>query len=322
MLKIGNTVIGYGQPIFIVAEIGINHNGDVNIAKQLIDGAVANGCDAVKFQKRTVPIVYTAEELAKPRQVNESVLRNAVSRGVLSAEAVKRLIDSDFENSTNGDLKWALELTRDEYREIDRYCRQKGILWFASPWDEESVDFLEQFDPLCYKIASACNLDKDLMTHIKSKGRPIIVSIGMTNDERIEKIVKFLGEENLVILHCTSTYPGKDYELHLSNIPRFIKKYPKAYVGYSGHEVGVYSSLIAAALGACVIERHITLDRAMWGSDQSASLELYGLGRLTKQLKCMRDYFGEPVKLVLESEKPIEAKLRRKKTLEEEYPLV
>lgn len=322
MLKIGNRAVGYDQPVFIVAEIGINHNGDVNIAKQLIDGAVANGCDAVKFQKRAVDVVYTVEELAKPRKVHEGVLRNAVSRGVLSDEAVKRLTSSDFENSTNGDLKWALELTQKEYQEIDDYCLQKGIMWFASPWDEGSVDFLEQFDLPCYKIASACNLDKDLMDYIKSKGRPIIVSVGMADDSRIEKIVKFLGEENLVILHCTSTYPGKDHELHLANIPRLVKKYPKAHIGYSGHEVGVYSSLVAVVLGACIIERHITLDRSMWGSDQAASLELYGLGRLTKQLRDLPTYLGQPVKIVLESEKPIEAKLRRKRTLEEENPLV
>ncbi|MBI2062839.1 MAG: N-acetylneuraminate synthase family protein [Candidatus Yanofskybacteria bacterium] len=315
MLKIGDKEIGYNKPVFIVAEIGINHNGDINIAKQLIDGAVAQKCDAVKFQKRTIPTVYTAEELAKPRQVNEGILRNAVKRGVLSDEAVKRLTDSDFENSTNGDLKWALEFTQEEYQEIDYYCQQKRILWFASPWDERSVDFLEQFGQPCYKIASACNLDKDLMAYIKSKNKPIIVSVGMADDERIEKIVKFLGEENLVILHCTSTYPGKDNELHLANIPRLIKKYPSALIGYSGHEVGVYSSLVAASLGACVIERHITLDRAMWGSDQAASLELYGLGRLTVQLRDLPTYLGQPVKFVLESEKHIEAKLRRKNTL-------
>lgn len=296
MLKIGDKTVGYNSKPFIVAEIGINHNGDVNIAKQLIDGAIVHGCDAVKFQKRTVDVVYTAEELARPRE-------------------------NPF-GPTNGHLKRGLEFGKEEYDEIDRYCKTKGIMWFASPWDEASVDFLEQYNLPCYKIASACNLDKDLMAHVKSKGRPIMVSVGMTDDKRIEKIVKFLGEENLVILHCTSTYPGKDHELHLTNIPRLIKKYPKAYIGYSGHEVGVYSSLVAAALGACVVERHITLDRAMWGTDQAASLELYGLGRLTAQLRDLPIYFGEPVKVVLESEKPIEAKLRRKNTLEEEYPLV
>ncbi len=289
MLRIGNKNIGYDQGVFIVAEIGINHNGDVSIAKQLIDGSIVNGCDAVKFQKRTIDVVYKAQELARLRK-------------------------NPF-GPTNGHLKRGLEFGKEQYDEIDRYCMIKGIMWFASPWDEGSVDFLERYDPPCYKIASPCNLDMDLMAYIKSKGRPIIVSTGMADDERIKKIINFLGEENLVILHCTSTYPSKDHELYLANIPRLIKEYPKAYIGYSGHEVGVYSSLVAAALGSCVIERHITLDRAMWGSDQAASLELYGLGRLTRQLRDLPTYLGEPVKAILESEKPIEAKLRRKKTL-------
>ena len=290
MLKIGNRIIGYDQPVFVVAEIGINHNGDLNIAKQLIDGAKAAGCDAVKFQKRTIEVVYTLEELA-------------------------RLRENPF-GSTNGDLKRGLEFGKKEYDEIDRYCKSSGIMWFASPWDEQSVDFLERYDPPCYKIASACNKDKELMARIKAMGRPIIVSMGMTDDLGIECIVDFLGEKNLVILHCVSTYPAKDNELHLANIPRLIGKYPNALVGYSGHEVGVYSSLVAAALGACVIERHITLGRAMWGSDQAASLEMIGLHKLVKELKSLkRDYLGQSIKVVLDSEKQIETKLRRKKTL-------
>ena len=290
MLKIGNRIIGYDQPVFVVAEIGINHNGDLNIAKQLIDGAKAAGCDAVKFQKRTIEVVYTLEELA-------------------------RLRENPF-GSTNGDLKRGLEFGKKEYDEIDRYCKSSGIMWFASPWDEQSVDFLERYDPPCYKIASACNKDKELMARIKAMGRPIIVSMGMTDDLGIECIVDFLGEKNLVILHCVSTYPAKDNELHLANIPQLIGKYPKALVGYSGHEVGVYSSLVAAALGACVIERHITLGRAMWGSDQAASLEMIGLHKLVKELKSLkRDYLGQSIKVVLDSEKQIETKLRRKKTL-------
>ncbi len=289
MLRIGNRVVDYNLDPLIIAEIGINHNGDVEVAKQLIDGAVAVNCDAVKFQKRTVDVVYTPEELARPRE-------------------------SPF-GTTNRDLKRALEFGWEQYDEIDRYCKAKGIMWFASPWDEGSVDFLERYNPPCYKIASACNLDRDLMAYIKSKGRPIIVSTGMTDNASIGRIVRFLGEENLVILHCTATYPAKDLELHLANIPRLIKKYPRAFIGYSGHEVGVYSSLIAATLGACVIERHVTLDRAMWGTDQAASLEPLGLRRLTHELKSLHARLGESTKRILESEKPVEAKLRRKKTL-------
>jgi len=314
-IKLGNHKTGYGKPCFVVAEIGINHNGDIDIAKKLVDAAVLAGCGAVKFQKRTIPVVYKPEELAKPRPVDKDLLKKAVARGVLSKEAVRRLKNSNFDDSTNGDLKWALEFTKNEYKEIDKHCRERGIMWFASPWDEESVDFLEQFNPPCYKIASACNGDKKLLSYIKSKKRPLIVSTGMTDDSRIDRIVNYLGEKDLILLHCTATYPAKDHELHLSNIPRLINKYPKAFIGYSGHDVGVYSSLVAAALGACMIERHITLDRVMWGSDQAASLEIGGLHRLMKELKSLTEYVGEEKKVILESEKPVELKLRRISTL-------
>lgn len=289
IVKIGNKLVGPGQPCFVVAEIGINHNGSIDIAKKLIDEAGMAGCDAVKFQKRTIDVVYAPEELAKPRE-------------------------NPF-GPTNGDLKRGLEFGKKEYDEIDRYCREKNIPWFASPWDEESVDFLEQYDLPCYKIASACNGDKNLMEYIRSKGRPVIVSIGMTNDAMVDRIVELLGEEELVIMHCTATYPSKHTELHLANIPRLIKRYSRAHIGYSGHEVGVYSTLVAAALGACVIERHISLDRTMWGSDQAASLEITGLHRLMKELKALTEYRGKDIKTILESEKPVAAKLRRKNTL-------
>jgi len=290
VVKIRNKLVGYDQPVFVVAEIGINHNGSVETAKQLIDMAVMAGCDAVKFQKRTVDVVYTPEELAKPR-------------------------DNPF-GPTNGDLKRGLEFGKKEYDEVNRYCKEKGVLWFASPWDEASVDFLEQYNPPCYKIASACNLDKDLMAYVKSKGKPVIVSIGMCDEGRVERIVNFFGEDGLIVLHCTANYPAKDSQLHLANIPRLIKKYPKALIGYSGHEVGAFSSLVAGALGACVIERHVTFDRTLWGTDQVASLELVGLHKLVKELRSLtRDYLGDPVKTILESEKPVEAKLRRKATL-------
>ena len=288
-MKIGDREIGYDKKPFMIAEIGINHNGDIAIAKQLIDGACEAGCDAVKFQKRTVNVVYTPEELSKTRE-------------------------NPF-GPTNGHLKNGLEYGKEEYDEIDRYCKEKGILWFASPWDEASVDFLEQYDPPCYKIASASATDKDLMSYIKSKGRLIIASTGMMDDAMIERLIEHLGEENLVLMHCISTYPAKPEELNLRNIPKLIEKFPNVYIGYSGHEVGVYSSLVAAALGACVIERHVTLDRAMWGSDQAASLELVGLKRLVKELRSLQAYLGKEYSEILESEKPIAIKLRRKNTL-------
>ncbi|MCR4275189.1 MAG: N-acetylneuraminate synthase family protein [Candidatus Wolfebacteria bacterium] len=289
IVKIGPKLVGEGQPVFVIAEIGINHNGDIDITKQLIDAAVEAGCDAVKFQKRTIEVVYTSEELARPRENPFGV--------------------------TNGDLKRGLEFGKDEYDEIHCYCEEKGIMWFASPWDEQSVDFLEQYNPPCYKIASATNTDRELLEYVKSKGRQVIVSTGMSDDKMIEKIVDTLGEDGLVILHCTSTYPSKDSELHLNNIPRLINEFPRAIIGYSGHEVGAYASLVAATLGARVVERHITLDRAMWGSDQAASLEVGGLVKLTKELRSLPTYLGNHTKEILETEIPIAKKLRRKETL-------
>ena len=224
-VKIGNKLIGEGEPVFIIAEIGINHNGDSNIAKQLIDMAVSAGCDAVKFQKRTIEVVYTPEELDKPRE-------------------------NPF-GTTNGDLKRGLEFGEEQYKEIDRYCKEKGIIWFASPWDEQSVDFLEKFDVPCYKIASASLTDDALLKHIASKGKPIILSTGMSTIEQIKHAVELLTEDNLILLHCTATYPSKDEELNLKVIP-WLKENFNCPIGYSGHEPGVYSSLAAAVLGACV----------------------------------------------------------------------
>lgn len=285
-VKIGNKIIGEGEPVFIIAEIGINHNGDINIAKKLIDAAAEAGCDAVKFQKRTIEIVYTPEELAKPRE-------------------------NPF-GPTNGDLKRGLEFGEKEYEEIDRYCKEKGIMWFASPWDIKSVDFLEKFNVPCYKIASACLTDDELLKYIKSKSKPIILSTGMSTVEQIRHAVEMLGEDNLVLLHCTSTYPLVDEELNLKVIP-WLKENFNCPIGYSGHEVGVYSSLAAAVIGACAIERHITLDRAMWGSDQAASLEINGLNRLARDIRLVPVWLGDGEKKVFESEKPILQKLRRVK---------
>ncbi len=319
-VKIGQREIGYNLPPFVIAEIGINHNGSVEHAKKLIDAAVEAGCDAVKFQKRTIDVVYTKEELARPRPVDQSLITTARLRqkkykyDILDKKAWARL-NKDPEDTTNGDLKRILEFGAPEYKEIDAHCKEKRIMWFASPWDEASVDFLEKLKPVAYKIASASNTDKELLRYIKSKKRPTIVSTGMSDDKMIERIVEILGEDGLIILHCISTYPAKDDELHLANIPRLIKKYPKALIGYSGHEVGAYPPLVAAALGACVLERHITLDRAMWGSDHAASLEIAGWNRLMNELRVLPKYLGKEVKEILESEKPIAVKLRRKNTL-------
>jgi len=283
-IKIQNKIIGKEQPCFVIGEIGINHNGDINIAKQLIDLACKHGLDAIKFQKRTIEDVYTKEELKKPRE-------------------------NPF-GSTNGDLKRGLEFGKKEYKEIDKYCKEKNIIWFASPWDIKSVDFLEELNVPCYKIASASLTDDKLLRHIKSKGKPIILSTGMSTIKQIENAVKILGKDNLIILHCTSTYPSTDKELNLKVIPWLEKKF-NCPIGYSGHEACVYSSLVAVVLGACMVERHITLDRAMWGSDQAASLAPSGLNKLMKDIRLVPVWLGDGKKRVFESEKPILQKLRK-----------
>ncbi len=283
-VKIGTRQVGDNYPCCIIAEIGINHNGSIDIAKRLINVAVESGCDAVKFQKRTVSKVYTKEELAKPRE-------------------------SPF-GTTNGDLKRGLEFGAKQYREIDLYCKEKGILWFASCWDEESVDFMKQFDPPCYKIASACITDDKLLRYHKKEGKPIILSTGMSDISIIEHAVDILGEDNLIIMHCTSTYPSKPEELNLMGIETLKNKFAVP-IGYSGHEVGLYTTFAAAVLGACSIERHITLDRAMWGSDQAASVEPIGIKRLVVDIRNWELAKGDGKICIYESEMPIMKKLRR-----------
>jgi N-acetylneuraminate synthase len=284
-IKIGSVLVGDGQPCFIVAEIGINHNGDVSIAKKLIDTAEAAGCNAVKFQKRTVAIVYTKEELEKPRE-------------------------SPFGN-TNGELKYGLEFGQEEYEEIDKYCRDEQILWFASCWEEKSVDFIEKFNPPCYKIASPSITDDNLLRYTRARGKPIILATGMSTLEQVDHAVDVLGTKDLIILHSCSTYPAYYRELNLNVIPVLKERY-KVPVGYSGHETGLASSVAAVALGACVIERHITLDRAMWGTDHAASLEPSGITRLVRDIRLIEESMGDGVKRVFEREVPIIKKLRRK----------
>lgn len=284
VVKIGDKVIGDGFPCFIIAEIGINHNGSVDLAKQMIDIAVATGCDAVKFQKRTIDVVYTPEELAKERK-------------------------SIFGN-TNGDLKRGLEFGEKEYSEIDMYCKEKNIMWFASCWDETSVDFIERFNPPCYKIASASLTDDKLLKYTKSKDKPILLSTGMSTMEEIRHAVSILGEDILVLMHCTSTYPTNANEANLKVITTFKNEF-SCPIGYSGHERGITPSILAAALGANVIERHITVDRTNWGSDQAASLEMAGLYHMVRDIRQTPILMGDGNKIVYNSEKPIIEKLRR-----------
>lgn len=283
-VKIGDKLVGDGAPTYIVGEIGINHNGDLGIARRLIDVASVAEADAVKFQKRTVEVVYTPEELAKPRE-------------------------NPF-GPTNGDLKRGLEFGRDAYQHIDRYCREKKIAWFASCWDEASVDFMEQFNPPAYKIASASLTDDHLLRHHRATKRPMIVSVGMSTLAQVDHAVEVLGTQDLILLHTTSAYPAKIADLNLRMIPVLRERYGVP-VGYSGHEVGLATTYAAVALGAAMVERHITLDRAMWGSDQAASVEPQGLMKLVRDTRTIESSLGDGVKKVTDDEIPIMKKLRR-----------
>jgi len=283
-IRLGKKMVGNGHPCYVVAEIGINHNGDIDLAKRLISVAVGAGCDAVKFQKRTIDIVYTADELAKPRE-------------------------SPF-GTTNGDLKLGLEFEFEEYQEIDRYCREVKMPWFASCWDERSVDFIDRFNPPCYKIASASLTDNNLLRHTRATGRPLILSTGMSTLDQIDRAVEILGTDNLILLHACSAYPAYYQELNLRVIDLLRQRYGVP-VGYSGHETGLPSSIAAVALGACMIERHITLDRSMWGSDHAASLEPNGVTKLVGYVRLVEKSMGDGVKRVLEREQPVIKKLRR-----------
>jgi N-acetylneuraminate synthase len=283
-LRVGRKLVGDGHPSYIVAEIGINHNGDIDLAKRLISVAVAAGCDAVKFQKRTVDVVYSPEELAKPRE-------------------------SPF-GTTNGDLKRGLEFGFEEYQEIDRYCREVKMPWFASCWDEASVDLIARFDVPCFKIASASLTDDNLLRYTRAAGKPIVLSTGMSTIEQIDRAVEVLGKQDLILLHSCSTYPAYYEELNLRVINTLRERY-RIPVGYSGHETGLPSSVAAAAIGACMLERHITLDRSMWGSDHAASLEPNGITKLVGYVRLVEKSMGDGVKRVLEREHPIIKKLRR-----------
>ncbi len=283
-IKIGDRLVGEGHPCYIIAEIGINHNGDLDTARKLIDVAAAAGCNAVKFQKRTVDVVYPAEELARPRE-------------------------SPF-GTTNGDLKYGLEFGQEEYEAIDSHCKEREITWFASCWDEASVDFIAQFNVPCFKIASASLTDDNLLRHTRSKKRPILLSTGMSSLEQIDHAINLLGKKDLVVLHTTSTYPAFYEELNLRVIPALKQRYGMP-VGYSGHETGLSTTIATVAMGACVVERHITLDRSMWGSDQAASVESQGFMRLVRDIRLVETAMGDGVKRVIEREVPIMKKLRR-----------
>ncbi len=285
-VTIGHRPVGDEHPVFIIAEIGINHNGDIGIAKKLIDGAVLAGCDAVKFQKRT-------PEKCVPRD----------------QWYIER--DTPWGRMTYIDYRHRVEFTERQYAEIDRHCKERGILWFASCWDEEAVDFMEQFNPPCYKAASASLTDTSLLLAKKRTGRPLILSTGMSTSDEIGAAVHEVGVENLLIAHSTSTYPCPPHELNLRMIETLKQMYPSCPIGYSGHEVGLAPTWAAVALGATFVERHITLDRAMWGSDQAASVEVGGFIRLVSNIRDIERALGDGVKRVYDAELGQRKKLRR-----------
>jgi len=284
-VEIAGRRVGHAEPSFVVAEIGINHNGDLDVAKQLIDVAAIAGCDAVKFQKRTPELCVPVEQRDLMRETPWGIM-------------------------TYLDYRYRVEFETDEYDEIDRYCDEKGIAWFVSPWDPDSVDFIEKYDPPCYKVASASLTDIELLDRLVATGRPLIVSTGMSTMEEIRDAVAKVPTDRLLLAHATSTYPCKPEELNLRMLATLRDEFG-CPVGYSGHEVGLQTTVAAVALGASFVERHITLDRAMWGSDQAASIEPGGLIRLVRDVRVIEAALGDGVKHVYDSELPIKARLRR-----------
>jgi N-acetylneuraminate synthase len=288
-VTIGDKTVGAGHPTYVIAEIGLNHNGDVGIAKQLIDIAAGAGCDAVKFQKRT------PELCVPPEQWN---LERETPWGRLKYIEYRRRV----------------ELGPEQFAAIDRHCRDRGITWFASCWDEPSVEFIARFDAPCYKVASACLTDHDLLRRKRATGRPIILSTGMSTMAEIEGAVEALGASDLLIAHATSTYPCPVGDLNLRMMETLRQRFPACPIGYSGHETGLAPTWAAVALGATFVERHITLDRAMWGSDQSASVEVGGFMRLVSQIRDVERALGDGIKRIYAGELPQLEKLRRVRT--------
>jgi N-acetylneuraminate synthase len=283
-VQIGGRYIGAGHPTYVIAEAGINHNGDLETALRLVDAAVLAGCDAIKFQKRTPELCVPLEQ--------RDLLR-----------------DTPWGVMTYMQYRERVEFGEGEYRAIDAYCRGRSIAWFVSPWDVKSVDFMEGFSPVCYKVASATITDVPLLRRIRATGRPVILSTGMSTMEQILVAVSELDRDQLILTHATSTYPCKAEELNL-NVIGTLKAEFDVPVGYSGHEVGLQTTCAAVVLGACLVERHITLDRAMWGSDQAASVEPGGFSRLVRDIRTIEKALGDGKKRVFDSEIPVMKKLR------------
>ena len=285
-MNLGNKHLNKTSPTYIIAEIGINHNGDIELAKQLIKIAKDSGCDAVKFQKRN-PDVCVPEK-------QKSVMR-----------------ETPWGYITYLDYKYKVEFEKKEYDIIDEYCKQLNIHWFASPWDVDSVQFLSQYDLPALKVPSASLNDTDLLLAMKKTKSPIIISTGMSTQQEVDDAINLLSDTQLAILHCVSTYPTPPEELNLNVLKTFQKNYPNLIVGYSGHETGLSTTYAAVALGAKIVERHITLDRAMWGTDHSASIEPQGLKTLVSNIRDIEVAMGDGIKNITAGELPIREKLRR-----------
>lgn len=285
-IKLGQRLVGDGQPAYVIAEIGINHNGDIDLAKKMIEAAKHAGADAVKFQKRTPEVCTPPEQQIQMRETPWGYISYL-------------------------DYRYKVEFGLDEYREIDRICKTLGIDWMVSVWDEPSVDFMEQFETPAYKVPSASLTDLGLLKYTRKTGKPVIISTGMSTMDEIKRGVDTVGNDNLVIMHCTSAYPCEPEELNLRMVDTLRKEFPYNPIGYSGHEVGLVPSAVAVALGACIVERHFTLDRAMWGGDQAASVEPGGFEKLVKYIRVTEAGMGDGVKKVYPSELGPLKKLRR-----------
>lgn len=285
-IKVGDKYIGQDEPVYIIAEIGINHNGSLELAKRLIDGALFAGCDAVKFQKRTPEICTPKDQWDIER-------------------------DTPWGRMRYIDYRHKVEFGIDEYSEIDSYCRTRGIHWFASPWDEEALDFLLHFDPKVIKLASASLTDNSLLKAVRRSSKPVMLSTGMSTIGQVTDAIRLIGSHDLMLAQSTSTYPCHIDELNLNVIRAYMQKFPGIPVGYSGHETGLAPTLAAVAIGASFVERHITLDRAMWGTDQAASVEIGGMFRLVKDIRDIERAMGDGVKRVYDSELGPMKKLRK-----------
>jgi N-acetylneuraminate synthase len=284
-IKLGDHWVGEGHPTYILAEIGINHNGEVQVAKDLIKAASDAGVDAVKFQKRTPEICVPDHQKTQMR-------------------------DTPWGYISYLDYRYKVEFGQEQYEEIDAYCKSLGMAWLASSWDIPSLKFIDAFNPPAHKIPSALLTDHELLRAIRDTGRPVILSTGMSTMEEIDSAVKIFDQDNLVICHSTSSYPCPPEELNLKMIQTLEDRFD-CPVGYSGHEVGLVPSALAVAMGACLVERHVTLDRAMWGSDQAASVEPQGIRTLVKYIRVTEKSLGDGKKQVYDSERSSLDKLRR-----------